>query len=107
MVRQIGETTVAFEYTQHVGPRFIHGGVTLKFEPADRFIFHSIAQWPTSDNYDASVEQGVKMALASRGGLCYRCTLEAIKWHDLDSSAIGFERAAKAATIGLLESCSD
>jgi hypothetical protein len=82
MVRQIGETTVTFEYAQHVGPRFIHGGVT-------------------------SVERGVKMALASRGGLCYRCTLETIKWHDLDSSAIGFERAAKAATIGLLESFGD
>jgi hypothetical protein len=103
----MGETKVTFEYIQHVGPRFIQGGVTLKFEPADRFIFHSNAQWPTADNYDVPVEQGVKLALASRGRLCYRCTLEAIQWHDLNSSAIGFERAAKAAAIGFLESCSD
>jgi hypothetical protein len=105
MARSIGETKVTFEYAQHVGPRFIHGGVTLKFEPANQFAFHSIVQWPTADNYAASVENGVRLALASRGVIdCYRCTLEAIKWHDHDSSATGFERAARAATIGLLES---
>jgi hypothetical protein len=105
MIRQIGETKVTFEYIEHVGPRLIQGGITLRFEAATRFAFDSVVQWPTTDNYAASVEHGVRLALASRGVIdCYRCTLEAIKWHDHASSATGFERAAKAATIGLLES---
>jgi hypothetical protein len=72
MVQKISETQVTSEYRQHVGGRMIHGGVTLKFESADRFIFHSIVQWPTADNYDVSVEHGVRIALTNCGALnCY------------------------------------
>jgi len=95
---------VTLEYSQHLGPTYIHGGVTLSFEEAPGFTFRSAAKWPASDRLDAFVERGVRSALSSRGlEEKYACTLESIVWHDVHSSGRGFERAAYAATIGLLE----
>ena len=105
MRSSIGCTRVTFEYSRVVGPKSNHGGVTLRFGPATEFAFRSSARWPAGDDYTAFVERGVRSALESRGVLDqHDCTLEAITWNDVDSCAVGFERAARAATIGLLES---
>ena len=95
---------VTLEYSQHVGPTFVHGGVTLSFEAAPAFSFRSSANWPAAGQYDSHVERGIRAALSSRGVEDkYACSLESIAWHDVHSSGVGFERAAFAATIGLLD----
>jgi hypothetical protein len=95
---------VTLEYSQHIGPTCVHGGVTLSFEAAQRFSFRSAAQWPSSDQLDSFVERGVRSALNAHGLVeKYACTLNSVVWHEIHSSGLGFERAAYAATIGLLE----
>jgi hypothetical protein len=83
-----------------MGPRFEHGGVRLLFDALQRYSFESRAQWPTGDNYDAQIRAAVESVLLERCGALDRCrvVLEDIIWDEVNSCAIGFERAARAAT---------
>ena len=100
-----GYVTVRFEYGRVVGPRSIHGGVTLSFEPADTFTFASTVEWPSRDNYEHAVRRGIEAAfLESDGGLpASRVTLTGIVWNDLASCEAGFQAAARIATSAALE----
>ena len=82
-----------------MGPKFEHGGVRLRFDSLRPYSFESRAQWP-DDNYDAEVRAAVEHVLLERCGALDRCqvVLEDIIWDVVDSSAIGFEKAARAAT---------
>jgi hypothetical protein len=97
--RTPGQVVVTFEYSRHVGPKYVHGGVSLRFDWLQPYSFESRAQWP-ADNYDAHVRAAVECGLQERCGALDMCrvVLESIAWHEVDSCAIGFERAARAAT---------
>jgi hypothetical protein len=90
---------VTFEYSRHMGPKFVHGGVSLRFDSSQPYSFESRVRWP-ADNYDAHVRAAVESVLLERCGVLDMCrvVLESIAWHEVDSCALGFERAARAAT---------
>lgn len=100
-----GYITVSFEYNRAVGPKGIHGGVTLSFEPAEEYSFASNARWPSTDNYVDAVRRGVEQAFLSRGRALpsVRATLKAVTWHDVDSCAAGFQTAARIAAGAAFE----
>jgi hypothetical protein len=91
---------VSFEYSRHMGPRYVHGGVRLRFDSLRPYSFESRAQWPATDNYEAQIRAVVESVLLERCGALDRCqvVLEDIMWHDVDSCAVGFEKAARVAT---------
>lgn len=99
-----GEVTVAFDYSRHLGPRFVHGAVTLRFSGADSFAFSSSATWPTSEDYTSAIEAAVRDVLASKGALNRTaCKLVAIRWDDISSCQAGFSAAARAAVLAAFE----
>jgi len=99
-----GEVTVSFEYRRHVGPRYVHGSVTLQFAFSTGFQFKTQAIWPRGEDYTSAVERAVREVLANQGVLdCTSCTLVCIDWDEVASCAAGFEAAARAATRGAFE----
>ena len=97
--RTPGQVVVTFEFSRHMGPKYEQGGVRLRFDSLRPYSFESRAQWPT-DNYDAQVRAAVERVLLERCGTLHMCqvVLEDIVWDEVDSCAIGFEKAARAAT---------
>ena len=67
---------------------------------SDRIRSNRARQWPATDNYEAQIRAAVESILLERCGTLDRCqvVLEDIMWHDVDSCAAGFEKAARAAT---------
>jgi hypothetical protein len=102
---RIHETEVTFEFRRHVGPRFIHGCVTLRFESSPGYAFSSHAQWPQAENHDAAVREAVEQVLIERLGTLdgTKVVLSSIRWDPVNSSESGFRRAARAATIATFE----
>jgi hypothetical protein len=100
-----GYITVSFEYSRVVGPRSIHGGVTLSFEPAEEYSFASNAKWPSTDNYVDAVRQGIEEAFLRRERPLpgVRVTLKAVTWHDIYSCAAAFQTAARIAACAAFE----
>src|SRR5262245_20355939 len=98
--RTPGQVAVSFEYSRHMGPKFEHGGVRLRFDALRPYSFESRARWPTGDDYEAQIRAAVESVLRERCGVLDRCqvVLEEIIWNEVDSCAIGFEKAARAAT---------
>lgn len=93
------------ETHRNVGPRGIHGCVTLEFERAPEFHFTSVVTWPQSNNYDLVVERAVREALIQlQSSHTFACRLVSIKWHTADSCQSGFKFAAHHATRAALES---
>jgi len=99
-----GEVEITFAFSRHLGPRFMHGGVTLQFHGASSFVFRSEASWP-QDNYDEHVRRGVEEVLASQEGRerGVAVVLKSIAWDPVSSCAEGFRRAAAAATRASLQ----
>jgi hypothetical protein len=98
------EVTVPFEYRRHVGPRYVHGSVTLQFSSSTGFKFESRAVWPQTDDYRCVVEQAVREVLSSRGVLDRTaCTLVCVNWDGVASCESGFAAADRAATLAALE----
>jgi hypothetical protein len=95
-----GGVDVTFEFLRHLGPRYIHGGVTLSFDANLPYAFISTAVWPSTENYEATIQEAVEQVLIERlGGLDkVRVQLKQIAWNDISSCAAGFNRAARAAT---------
>jgi hypothetical protein len=83
----------------------MHGGVKLRFESGDAFSFLSNASWPSSDNYEAAIRQGVESVFIERFGALspVRVTLEDVSWDPINSCEAGFRSAARAATIACLD----
>ncbi len=100
-----GYITVSFEYSRIAGPKRTHGGVTLSFEPAERYLFSSKAEWPSTDNYADTVRRAVEAVLLRKAGSlpAVRATLTAITWHDIDSCESGFQTAARIAAEAAFE----
>jgi hypothetical protein len=91
-------------YRIHIGPRYIYGALTLAAQPADTFAFISAVTWP-EDNYDSYVLDGILDVLVPfdiQPLLGATFVLQAIEWHDVDSAAVGYYRAAKEATRQIL-----
>ena len=95
-----GQVLVTFEYSRHVGPKYVHGGVRLRFDSSQPYSFESRAQWPEGENYEAWVRAAVESVLSERCGSLDRCrvVLEDIVWDEVNSCALGFEQAARVAT---------
>jgi hypothetical protein len=99
------QVEVSFEFSRHMGPRFVHGGVTLSFDADKPYAFVSEATWPTPDNYESTIREAVEVVLIERqGGLeRTRVLLKRIMWHEIDSCESGFRQAARAATLAAFE----
>ena len=84
------------EYLRYVGPRYIHGGVTLSFDSLQPYSFASDVLWPTGDDYEAAVRRSVEQELLTRLGSLERTrvVLKRISWDTVSSCLGGFERAA-------------
>ena len=101
----IGQVEISFSFSRHVGPRYIHGAVTLEFDGLRPYSFVSQATWPAGDNYEAAVRRAVESALTDRlGALAHvAVTLKRIEFDSVNSSQVGFERAARAATLAAFD----
>ena len=95
-----GQVEITFKFSRHIGPTFIHGGLTLQFDGLKSYAFVSRAHWPATDNYEATVRETVEHVLQERQGhlASTHVTLKAIEWDDINSCEIGFRIAAAAAT---------
>jgi len=95
-----GGIEVTLEFSRHLGPRYIHGAVTLQFDSHLPYAFVSSAVWPTSDNYETAIREAVEEVLLMRlGNLSKtRVVLKRVGWDDVNSCEAGFRRAARAAT---------
>jgi hypothetical protein len=91
------------ETHRNVGPKGIHGCVTLEFQRASEFQFSSMISWPTTDNYGSVVESAVRETLVElQLQHAFACRLVSIAWHPQDSCAGGFAFAARQATRAAL-----
>jgi hypothetical protein len=98
-----GEVTVSFEYSRHVGPRFVHGAVTLQFGRGNGFEFRSEATWP-QEHYTAAIDRAVRDVLSELGALdSTTCALQSVGWDEVASCEAGFAAAARAATRAAFE----
>ena len=100
-----GQVEITFRYSRHVGPKFIDGGLTLRFDALRPYAFESRALWPSSDNYDEAIRQAVEQVLRDRQGdlASTLVTLVAIEWDEFASCEFGFRKAATAATLAAFQ----
>jgi hypothetical protein len=103
-LHQPRDVKVTFEFSRHLGPRFIQGGVTLRFASSASFVFLSLAKWP-NDNLDTAVREAIEEVLIKKIGTIdtTKVILEAIVWDPINSSESGFRKAARAATIAAFD----
>lgn len=103
--KSTGEVEIGFRYERHLGPRFIHGGVTLQFGGAGAYAFTSTANWPGSENYDEAIRLVVEATLREVQGHLRspHVCLKEIEWDAVSSCQRGFENAARAATLAAFE----
>ena len=93
--------TVSEKYDRCVGPRNIYGEIVLTATPSQVFQFESIVTWPERSNYDAYVLDGILDILLSNNlnyilGVSF--VLGQIKYHEVNSCAMGYYQAARLAT---------
>ena len=100
-----GQIEVSFEYARHLGPRFIHGAVSLSFDGLRPYGFVSAVQWPDGGNYESAVRKAVEIVLIERQGHLETTlvVLKKISWDEEASCEAGFARAATAAAKAAFE----
>jgi hypothetical protein len=100
-----GGIEVTLEYSRHLGPRFIQGGVTLRFDSHLPYAFESAADWPTSNNFENAIREEVEKVLIERLGslTMTRVLLKRVALDEVNSCEAGFRRAALAATRAAFE----
>lgn len=104
---------VTEEYHVHTGGRSIHGKVRLLGEPNDTFYFTSLVTWPDKgheETYDKMVMHGVIDVLLTYTDtpiLGVSIVLQEVGWHDVDSCAIGYYKAARKATEMIIHPSDD
>jgi hypothetical protein len=100
-----GQVEISITYRRHIGPTFVHGGLTLQFDSLKPYAFVSQARWPSVANYEDTIRKAVEQALRARQGHL-RTTLvvlRRIECDDVESSELGFRNAAVAATRAAFE----
>lgn len=97
--KSAGQVEVSFSYSRHVGPRYIHGAVTLQLDATQPYSFSSVAHWPTGESYEAQIRESVEEVLLEHQGHLHKTSvvLKKIEWDDAASCEAGFRRAARAA----------
>jgi hypothetical protein len=100
-----GQVEITLRYSRHVGPKHVHGGLTLQFDSLQPYAFVSSAQWPSTDNYETSIREAVEQVLQERQGHTESTlvVLTHIEWDEVASCEVGFQRAAAAATRAAFE----
>jgi hypothetical protein len=101
----VGGVEVTLEFSRHLGPRCIHGAVTLQFDSNLPYSFVSSAVWPASDNYETAIREAVEeVLLMCLGNLSKtRVVLKHVGWDEVNSCEAGFRSAARAATKAVFE----
>jgi hypothetical protein len=99
-LKTLGQIEVGFRFLRHMGPKFIHGSVTLQFDSLQPYSFKSYASWPSGVNYEKIIRETVeKILLELQGDLnSTSVILKRIEWDDVNSCEAGFRAAAHAAT---------
>jgi hypothetical protein len=96
-----GQIKISFQFSEHVGPRFIAAGLTMRLEYADDYKFVSNAVWE-SDDYTEAVDRGVLDGLIESKidpELGIHVTLLQINFDPIDSSWMSFYAAAKSVVL--------
>ena len=94
-----GQIEIAFEYSRHLGPTFIHGAVRLQLDALQPYSFRSEAIWPTGGDFTDVVRLEVEATLMERAGSLSKISviLKSISFDPVASCAEGFRRATRAA----------
>jgi hypothetical protein len=102
---KIGLQEVSHTHLTHVGPRSIHGSVTLQFDGNKPYSFTSHARWPHGENYEDAIRLAVETVLRAKLGSLDRVAvvLKSIDVDPFSSCQAGFERAARAAALSLFQ----
>ena len=98
MKKFLGQIKISFQFSEHVGPRFIAAGLTMRLEYADDYKFVSNAVWESED-YTEAVERGVLDGLIESEidpELGIHITLLQVDFDPIDSSWMAFYAAAKS-----------
>ncbi len=100
-----GIVEITISYRRYVGPMHVHGGLTLRFDSSRPYGFVSQVQWPNGDNYESAVRSAVEEELRAHQGALKSTLVQltSIEWNEIDSSELGFRRAAAAATRAAFE----
>ncbi|WP_456617337.1 hypothetical protein [Bradyrhizobium sp. P5_C12] len=103
--KSTGQVETTFRYHRHVGPKYIHGCLTLRFDSSRPYAFLSHAHWPAGDNYEAAIRGVIEETLREYQGHIdsTHVVLVGIEWDDVASCEIGFRKAAAAATRAAFE----
>lgn len=94
-----GQIVIAFEYSRHQGPTFIHGAVRMQLDAQQPYSFRSEALWPIGDDYTEVVREEVEAALLEHVGSLSKISvvLKSVSFDPVASCAEGFKRATRAA----------
>lgn len=105
VLKPIGQIEVSFAFSRHMGPRNMHGAVTLQFDSLRSYSFTSNVRWPDGNNYDEPVRLAIEETLQEMQGHIKgpSVLLKGIEWDDVSSCQSAFVRAAKAATRAAFE----
>jgi hypothetical protein len=95
-----GQVEITMKYLRHIGPKYIHGALTLRFDSLRPYAFRSEVQWPRVDNYENAIRETVEQELQRLQGSLEGTLviLKHIEWDDVASCEVGFRKAAAAAT---------
>ncbi len=104
--QQTGQVEITFEFNRHLGGKFLHGGVRLRFDSMQKYSFTSQANWPTPENYEDVIRASIEEVLAEKmGGLTNTSVvLLGVTWDDINSCKSGFRLAARIATLSAFQS---
>jgi hypothetical protein len=99
--QQTGQVEISLDYQRHLGGKFVHGGVRLRFDSTKQYCFTSEASWPNSEKYEDAIRTSVEEVLTEKlGGLtCTSVVLLGVTWDVINSCESGFRLAARAATL--------
>src|SRR5215472_10928166 len=100
-----GQVEITFRYSRHIGPTYVHGGLTLQFDALQPYAFVPCAQWPSTGNHEASIREAVEQVLHELQGHTNSTlvVLKNVEWDEMASCEIGFRKAAAAATRAAFE----
>jgi len=103
--KPIGQIEVSFAFSRHIGPRYIHGAVTLQFDGLRSYSFTSNVLWPEGGDYEEPVRLAIEETLQEIQGHINSPSvlLKGIEWDKVSSCQTAFVRAAKAATRAAFE----
>lgn len=96
----LGQVSISFEYSRHLGPRYVHGAVRLRFDAFRAYSFRSTVVWPDGANYESAVREAIESVLREKCGSLERVevVLQSIVFDTVNSCESGFRNAARVAT---------